>query len=88
MTRTRLLLCLAAIVASDVSMARDVIIHAGTLIDAVSEQPRRQVSILVHDDRIMSVEPGYVSHPGAEIIDLSSATVLPGFIDCLVHVSA
>ncbi len=88
MTRVRLLLCLAVLAASDVCMAKDLIIHAGTLIDGVSEQPRRQMSILVHDDRIVSVETGYVSHPGAEIVDLSSSTVLPGFIDCHVHVSA
>lgn len=68
-------------------MARDLVIHAGTLIDAVTDSPRRQVSIRVHDDRIVSVESGYVSPAGVEIIDLSAETVLPGFIDCHVHVA-
>ena len=69
-------------------MAKDLVIHAGTLIDGVSETPRKQVSILVRDDRIVSVEPGFQTPAGAEVIDLSSETVLPGFIDCHVHVSA
>jgi hypothetical protein len=30
--------------------ARDIVVHAGTLIDGVSAQPRHQVSILIHDD--------------------------------------
>jgi imidazolonepropionase-like amidohydrolase len=77
---------LAALAASS-AVARDVVIHAGTLIDGVSEAPRRQISILVHDDRIVGVEPGFKAPPGAEVIDLSSATVLPGFIDCHVHMS-
>jgi len=69
-------------------MAKDLVIHAGTLIDGVSETPRKQVSILVRDDRIVSVEPGFQTPAGAEVIDLSRETVLPGFIDCHVHVSA
>lgn len=68
--------------------AKDVVIHAGTLIDGVSDAPRRQVSILVRDDRIVSVSPGFSSPAGAEVIDLSNATVLPGFIDCHVHIGA
>ncbi|HWA63132.1 MAG TPA: amidohydrolase family protein [Caulobacteraceae bacterium] len=68
--------------------ARDVVVHAGTLIDAVSEAPRHEVSILIHDDRIVAVQPGYATPAGAEVIDLSRATVMPGFIDCHVHISA
>jgi len=83
-----MLICLTAAVASGTAVAKDVVIHAGTLIDGVSESPRRQVSILVRDDKIVAVEPGFQTPAGAEVIDLSSATVLPGFIDCHVHVSS
>jgi imidazolonepropionase-like amidohydrolase len=70
------------------AQAKDVVIHAGTLIDGISAQPRHQVSILIHDDRIAGVRDGYVSPAGAEVIDLERATVMPGFIDCHIHVSA
>jgi len=68
--------------------AEDLVIHAGTLIDGVADTPRHQVSILVRDDKVLSVESGFVSPAGAQIIDLSTATVMPGFIDCHVHISA
>lgn len=68
-------------------IARDLVVHAGTLLDGVSDSPRHEVSILLHDDRIVSVQSGYVAPSGTEIIDLSSATVMPGFIDCHVHIS-
>src|SRR5580658_11375329 len=84
----RLLICLAAVAASSAGVAKDVVIHAGTLIDGVAETPRKQVSILVRDDTIVSVESGFQTPAGAEVIDLSTATVLPGFIDCHVHMSA
>lgn len=67
--------------------ARDLVIHADRLIDGVTEVPRGKVSIVVHDDRILSVADGFQTPPGAEVVDLSGATVLPGFIDCHVHVS-
>ena len=67
--------------------AKDMVIHAGHLIDGVSKQARGQVSILIHDDRITSVQSGFVSPEGAGIIDLSKATVLPGLIDCHVHIT-
>jgi imidazolonepropionase-like amidohydrolase len=74
--------------AADSSAAHDLVIHAGTLLDGVSDAPRRRISILVHDDKIESVQAGWVDPPGAEIVDLSAATVMPGFIDCHVHISA
>jgi imidazolonepropionase-like amidohydrolase len=67
--------------------AADVAIHAGRLIDGTGGKPREQVTILVHDDRIVSVTPGFTQPPGASVIDLSTATVLPGLIDCHVHIT-
>jgi imidazolonepropionase-like amidohydrolase len=68
--------------------AKDVVIHAGTLIDGVSAAPRARVSILIHDDRITAVEPGFTTPVGVEVIDLSGKTVLPGFVDCHIHIAA
>ncbi len=69
------------------ALAKDVVIHAGTLIDGASATPRRQVSIIVKDERIVAVQPGFVTPAGAEVIDLSTKTVLPGFIDTHDHIS-
>jgi imidazolonepropionase-like amidohydrolase len=79
---------LAVSLACNAALAKDFVIHAGTLIDGVAETPRHQVSIIVRADKIVAVESGFQSPPGAEVIDLSTQTVLAGFIDCHVHVSA
>jgi imidazolonepropionase-like amidohydrolase len=68
--------------------AKDLVIHAGRLIDGVSNAPRTNVSILIHDDRIVAVEPGFVAPKGAEVVDLSQDTVLPGLIDCHDHITS
>ena len=72
---------------SQAAFAKDVVIHAGHLIDGVSKSSREHVSILIHDDRITAVQEGYVTPAGAEVIDLSKATVLPGLIDCHDHIT-
>src|SRR3984957_8978009 len=74
--------------ASAASIAGDLVIHAGLLLDGVSAKPQERMSILVHDDKIVAVQAGFTTPGGAEVIDLSDATVMPGFIDCHVHISA
>lgn len=78
---------LAGLALAAAATARDVVIHAGTLLDGTGGPARHEVSILVHDERITAVQAGFASPAGAEVIDLSHATVMPGFIDCHVHVS-
>ena len=77
----------ALLLLANSAIARDVVIHAGTMIDGVTATPRHEVSIFIHDDRITGVEAGYQQPVGAEVVDLKSATVLPGFIDCHIHIA-
>jgi imidazolonepropionase-like amidohydrolase len=73
--------------AAGAACAKDMVIHAGRLIDGTGAAPKTQVSILIHDERITAVQPGFVTPAGADVIDLSSATVLPGLIDDHVHIT-
>ena len=63
-----------------------VAIRAGKLIDGKSEKPLENVLIVIEADRIASVTAGGSAPAGVEVIDLSKATVLPGFIDTHTHV--
>jgi imidazolonepropionase-like amidohydrolase len=65
---------------------RRVAIRAGKLIDGKSDKSVENAVILIEGDKIVSVTSGGPVPAGTDVIDLSNATVLPGFIDVHTHV--
>ena len=64
------------------------VIRAGTLIDGTGAGPVRNAVIVIQGDRITAVGANVQAPSGATVIDLSGATVLPGFIDAHVHLAS
>lgn len=78
---------IAIMAVAGTAQAKDVVVHAGRLIDGTGAAPRDRVSILIKDDRIVAIQPGFVTPQGAELVDLSAQTVLPGLIDTHDHIT-
>jgi imidazolonepropionase-like amidohydrolase len=64
------------------------VIRAGVLIDGESGSARRNQVIIIRGDRIAEVADAAKARipAGAEVIDLSQSTVLPGLIDAHTHI--
>ncbi len=82
----------AAAPASD----RYTLVRCGTLLAIPGQDPRKEVTVVVKNDKIDSVVPGFngpdlddARKAGAKVVEvnLREAFVLPGLIDCHVHVT-
>ena len=65
--------------------AKRIAIRAGRLIDGKADTALTNVLIVIEGDQIVSVGVGDTAPAGVPLIDLSSATVLPGFVDTHTH---
>lgn len=69
---------------------KQTVIHAGTLLAVAGKEPMEEQSIVIENDRIISVENGYVSggsDADVQIIDLKDKFVMAGLMDIHIHMA-
>jgi len=81
------LLCFALLMlVLGAAFSQKTLLHCGKLIDVNSSKVLTEMTIVVVNGKIESVQKGYASpQPGAATIDLKNYTVMPGLIDMHVH---
>jgi imidazolonepropionase-like amidohydrolase len=67
--------------------AEPIVLKSAHMFDAVSGKLADQSVVVVENGRITAVGSTSSVPPGAKVIDLGDATLLPGFIDTHVHIS-
>jgi imidazolonepropionase-like amidohydrolase len=74
-------------VAQEAPAAKVVALKCGRLVDGDGGAPVLNAVVLLEDDRIKTIGTSVAIPAGAEVIDLSGMTVLPGLIDCHTHLT-
>ena len=57
----------------------------GTLINGTGQEPIEKATVVVEENTIKGVGPGIGCPEGASTIDLSDRVIMPGLIDCHLH---
>jgi imidazolonepropionase-like amidohydrolase len=68
--------------------AQETYLHCGKLIDTKSGKILSEKTVVILDDKIISVQDGYAKPKSSNttVVDLKSKTVMPGLIDMHVHI--
>lgn len=82
----KILLAVISLAFISVSHAQKTYIWCGSLIDGISNEPKKNMTIVIEKNKITAVESGF-SKAGItdKTIDLKTKTVTPGWIDMHVH---
>jgi imidazolonepropionase-like amidohydrolase len=83
----RLIISTALLILPVVSAAQVTAIKAGKLVDPETGTVAVNQIILIDGEKIKEVGPNVKIPPGAEVIDLSKMTVLPGLVDAHTHMA-
>ncbi|MBP6011137.1 MAG: amidohydrolase family protein [Alphaproteobacteria bacterium] len=76
-----------AVLGAAVAQAGDKLIYAGTLFAVPGQEPLKEQTVFVRDGKILKVEAGFIrASAGEQVIDLRNHFVMPGLIDCHVHI--
>lgn len=68
--------------------AQRTLVHAGALIDGISDKAQNNVTLVVEKGRIAAIENGFTAARANDtVIDLKNKVVLPGLMDMHTHLS-
>src|SRR6185295_1837613 len=68
--------------------AQKTYVWCGTLIDGISDEPKKSMTIIIEKNKIVAVENGFSNAcANDKTIDLKTKTVTPGWNNCHVHLS-
>ncbi len=82
----KILLFLFSLSITLIGISQRTYIWCGTLIDAISDVPKKNMTVVVEGNKIVSIDNGFTAiSPGSKSIDLKTKTVMPGWIDMHVH---
>jgi len=74
---------------AETASAQKTYIQCGKLIDGTSSAAQTQITIVVEGKTIVDIQKGYTSGTGTDkIVNLQNKTVMPGLIDCHVHLES
>jgi len=66
--------------------AQKTFIWCGVLIDGISDEPKKSMTIVIEKNKISAIENGFsVAGKDDKVIDLKTKTVTPGWMDMHVH---
>lgn len=82
----KILLAFCSFLLITASYAQKTYIWCGTLLDGISNEPIKNMTIVVEKNKIIAIEKGFSKAGQADnTIDLKTKTVTPGWIDMHVH---
>jgi imidazolonepropionase-like amidohydrolase len=74
---------------AETAFAQKTYIQCGKLIDGTSPAAQTQITIVVEGKTIVDIQKGYTSGTATDkVINLQNKTVMPGLIDCHVHLES
>ncbi len=88
----RTIKCLAALcllIVPIFTFAQRTIIYCGKLVVPQELRIQQEMSIIIEGNKIAAVQKGYLpANDNDRVIDLKNKTVMPGLIDCHVHITS
>ncbi|HKS56989.1 MAG TPA: amidohydrolase family protein [Steroidobacteraceae bacterium] len=91
----KLLVALLALVAGTAAAQAPtdsiVLVHAGHLLDRPGQPPRGASTVVIRNGKVEAIRDGFAAPDGfanATVVDLRERYVLPGLIDCHVHLES
>src|SRR5690349_12149716 len=66
-------------------VAQDIVLEHATLIDGTGAPPRKDVTVVIADGRILSIGASVKPAPGATVVDATGQFLIPGLWDMHFH---